>query len=763
MDMDEEAARSDVDKLRDLLDHTTNKSKKQKDKAEEHRITFENLEQYPYIMQQSAWELDWDKVQALYNFHIGVPAFIIDDSIIAQWSPTASPSSPQWWTDSEDLDTLYTHAVLLSLTLLNLLDAAIGREHGDYGSDPKLFVYSAVVIFVHPGQVLTTVQNAAGFFQQQYDAILQGSHSNGWCTLCKLPCYETSRYFPVVPRMPCLALPTSEPSADPTVWPQLCLDTAGCDANHMIIWLLHHMWHCDTDYTMMPPALQFNLDVPWDLHMEKYPKLWQNSIYTTWKAGSPGEEVGLAMTFVSTSHREFDSCQLMLDISDGAAIRYLASKIDDDDNGDESTGDAVEDDTNEDDSDDANLDEDLHKTVAEIAKKMDDSGFHCGTEDNSKIRPLSPPGTTQMGKVPLYSLRAPVVSTQSSMHMASRSKEVTGASFDAFINACADRSGVGELMEGQALLWDYTTAVELKQLCELANEQVKIARHFNTKFSDMVFTLLQKIHKAFIGTGGIAQKFVDDMATAALNFIRDTTTYEAELSASDSMVFMAGLTHIQERIAALIRETSAFEVTYEGGTEEVCRHPWVGRQGGERIPGHSVYGGLHDLHGWELQESPQILRCLQCLTFHPSGSGQGNNSPLTADFTTGECVTLPSEDIPLASYIQCHGGIGADGTAQLCGSTECCCTGDTGTVKVNTEDQSRANGPNSRVRPWIECEFDPTEAEAGQGGANAVKERLVGGPVIQDSYAARASTGPSSRRHSTSTASAIPSKEAQHS
>ena len=93
--MDKEAARSDVEKLQELLDRTTSKSKKQKEKTEEQCITFENLEQYPYVMWQSAWELDWDKVQALYSFCISVPAFIIDDSIVAQWSPTVSPSSSQ--------------------------------------------------------------------------------------------------------------------------------------------------------------------------------------------------------------------------------------------------------------------------------------------------------------------------------------------------------------------------------------------------------------------------------------------------------------------------------------------------------------------------------------------------------------------------------------------------------------------------------------------------------------------------------------------
>ena len=112
--------------------------------------------------------------------------------------------------------------------------------------------------------------------------------------------------------------------------------------------------------------------------MEEYPKLWWNSIYTTWKAVSPREEVGLAMTFISTNHREFDSSQLVLDISNGMAIQYPASKVDNDDDGDKSTGDVVEDDDDEDDSDDDDLDEDLHKMATDIANKTDDSGFRSG-------------------------------------------------------------------------------------------------------------------------------------------------------------------------------------------------------------------------------------------------------------------------------------------------------------------------------------------------------------------------------------------------
>ena len=84
-------------------------------------------------------------------------------------------------------------------------------------------------------------------------------------------------------------------------------------------------------------------------------------------------------------------------------------------------------------------------------------------------------------------------------------------------------------------------AAELKQLHELANEQIQIVCHFDAKFSNMAFTLLQKMQEAFVGTSGIAKNFVDDMATASLNFIRDASAYEAELSAMDGVAFVAEL------------------------------------------------------------------------------------------------------------------------------------------------------------------------------------------------------------------------------
>ena len=138
--MDEETARQDVASLRTLLEATApkgKKSSKHKEKPDEERITFENLEQYPFVMLQSAWELRWDRVHALYKARSSIPAFIIDDSVIAQWSWKASlAANPQRWLGSQDPDTLYAHAVLLSLTPLCILKVAECCEQGDHGADP---------------------------------------------------------------------------------------------------------------------------------------------------------------------------------------------------------------------------------------------------------------------------------------------------------------------------------------------------------------------------------------------------------------------------------------------------------------------------------------------------------------------------------------------------------------------------------------------------------------------------------------------------
>ena len=109
---------------------------------------------------------------------------------------------------------------------------------------------------------------------------------------------------------------------------------------------------------------------------------------------------------------------------------------------------------------------------------------------------------------------------------------------------------------------------ELEELWQLANEHLAIAHHFDMKISDMAFTLLQRAQQTFMGTGEIATKFVDDMAIAGLNFIKDAMAYEAELCSSDVIKFAKGLKKIQLHIADLIHEVENLEVTYKAAQKE---------------------------------------------------------------------------------------------------------------------------------------------------------------------------------------------------
>ena len=85
------------------------------------------------------------------------------------------------------------------------------------------------------------------------------------------------------------------------------------------------------------------------------------------------------------------------------------------------------------------------------------------------------------------------------------------------------------------------------------------------------------------------------MATAALIFIWEATAYEAELSASDGMAFMAGLTCIREWITELIKEASALELMYKGAQKK--------------------FAGILEQVGKEVKEYLDTQSTVDCTTF----------------------------------------------------------------------------------------------------------------------------------------------------
>ena len=128
--------------------------------------------------------------------------------------------------------------------------------------------------------------------------------------------------------------------------------------------------------------------------MEEYSKLWENEVFVTWKAGSPGVDVGLTMNFVCTCRTEYNAQRMILDISDATIIHYPAAQVDEEDAGN-STGEIPDD--NDDDDD---VDEDIQQTATEIGTKSDDSGFHSSGVGSVRIDALVGPELNGWGRCP---------------------------------------------------------------------------------------------------------------------------------------------------------------------------------------------------------------------------------------------------------------------------------------------------------------------------------------------------------------------------
>ena len=175
-------------------------------------------------------------------------------------------------------------------------------------------------------------------------------------------------------------------------------------------------------------------------------------------------------------------------------------------------------------------------------------------------------------------------------------------------------------------------------------------------------------------TGGNSQKFVDDMATAGLNFIRDATKYEEELSSSDSVVFVASLTRIQNRIAELIREASELEVVYEKSQKKFTG---VMKQVEEEVGKYLETQSMADSTIF-MDESFDSLRYSNSFNISPFisvvvGTAVTHHALLTSLQVNVSHFPFKIFLSPLESD-----ATGADGLAPVCDSTEYRCLGGSG-------------------------------------------------------------------------------------
>ena len=153
--------------------------------AKEELLTFDMLDRYRYIVQQQAWPWRWENVDALYTLMDRIPAWVVDDTIMAIWvsGRQGLPNSFANW-DSPNKEAGMALMLSRGPSCLGVGTDLEGEK-----------VYSAVVVFMHPKQELLTIKEGAGCLIVTVEQSDSGSDSDV-TVLCELPSHKHGRFYP---------------------------------------------------------------------------------------------------------------------------------------------------------------------------------------------------------------------------------------------------------------------------------------------------------------------------------------------------------------------------------------------------------------------------------------------------------------------------------------------------------------------------------------------------------------------------------------
>ena len=256
------------------------------DVAKEELLTFEMLEKYPHITQQQAWPWRWKNVDALYTLTDEIPAWVVDDAVMATWASGEQglPNSYTNW-DSK-------HREAGMVLMLSRAPSCLGVSNGLEGEK----VYSAVVVFVHPKQELLTIKEGAG------SSLQYAEHPDADVTvLCELPGHKYGRFYPSAINDAYLVLPYWGKKGKPK---QLRLDLTMCYNRYLLVRCLHWWKGKLGDLALLLPVFSADPTLPILLPVGHIGELWHNDIYTTLVPAG-----GTGMVAVRPSISRFTCCR----------------------------------------------------------------------------------------------------------------------------------------------------------------------------------------------------------------------------------------------------------------------------------------------------------------------------------------------------------------------------------------------------------------------------------------------------------------------
>ena len=343
-----------------------------KDAAKEDLLTFEMLEKYPHIVQQQAWLWRWENVDALNTFVDQIPAWVVDDAVMAMWASGEQdlPNSYTGW-DSEQKEA--GMALMLSRA-----PSCLGAGEGFQAEK----IYSALVVFVHPKQELLTIKEGV-------ESILQFTDEpeSDVSIFCELPGHKYGGFYPSIINHAYLVLPYCGSKGKPK---QLRLGLTICFNSTLLVCRLHRWEGKHGDLALLPPVFLTDPTLPILLPVGYIGKLWVNATYImpVPASGTGMVAVRPCISKVTCCHQEVIAGKMLADWTDDEHVVYPspptplslkddeADKEDDEDGNRSEHGDEPEDDEKSEHGD--GPDEDT------MPKKKEDQGSEDESDNQSK-------------------------------------------------------------------------------------------------------------------------------------------------------------------------------------------------------------------------------------------------------------------------------------------------------------------------------------------------------------------------------------------
>ena len=255
----------------------------------------------PYISLQMAFQLN-----------------IIDVEVFIQWSSAVRPNVPQAFRCSDATALATYHALMLSLAPFDQVNPATGEVLPDID---KKKVFSTVVVFVHPSQKLSPIEEAVNVLL----VVSQDPKGVPAMALCHLPQQSVGEFYPYQTNDTALVLPFSMGPHGPI----LHLNTPICHCNEFAIQPLHRWVRPYGPIVALPPLYSPHPGLPNVFSLDELPMLWTNTEYLADTSDDDVHEVGCpAMTFIHTSHLEVDANSSQISLTDDDYIQHVAADDD---------------------------------------------------------------------------------------------------------------------------------------------------------------------------------------------------------------------------------------------------------------------------------------------------------------------------------------------------------------------------------------------------------------------------------------------------